>query len=233
MGGGHEDMIGSALRELTAQAPAALPLPYDTVRRRGARRRRRRRAAALAAVAAVCAIGLLGSAASRPEIRQGPAAPAASGPAPAPSPTAPPSSRSVLTTVDVAAHTVRVQDGTTVLKVLPATAGRPDHPTRPGAMTVAEKLASFHVNSSTGPTLAPAAGEGEYNLTLSWCVRLVARDGYVTYICAMPWYGPSVLGRDNRTFGQIGLSSEDARWYFEQARVGDTVQVVNPGAGNP
>ncbi|WP_431683676.1 L,D-transpeptidase [Kitasatospora sp. KL5] len=224
MGSGHEDVIGSALRELTAQAPAALPLPYDTVRRRGARRRRRRRAAVLAAVAAVCVLGLLGSGALLPELRQRPTAPA-------PSPTALPSSRSVLTTVDLTAHTVRVEDGTTVLKVLPATAGRPDHPTRPGAMTVAEKLASYHVNSSTGPTLAPAAGGGEYDLTLSWCVRLVAQDGYSNYICSLPWYGASAFGRQNLTFGQIGLRSEDARWYFEQVAVGDTVQVVDPAAG--
>ncbi|MFG2822409.1 L,D-transpeptidase [Kitasatospora sp. NPDC048365] len=228
----YEDRISSALRGLCAEAPAALPLPYDTVRRRGKGRRSRRRAAALAAVA-VCAVGLLGSAAILPGRQQGSVAPpvTASTPVPSTGESAPPA-REVAGYVDLAAHAVRVQAGGATLRTMPATAGRPAYPTPTGAMKVADKQASLHVSSSTGPTIQPSGG-GEYDLTLDWCVRLLAEDGRSTYVCAMNWYGPAVLGRENRTFGAVGLGTEDARWFFDNVRVGDPVQVVNPESPVP
>ncbi|MFF2045552.1 L,D-transpeptidase [Kitasatospora sp. NPDC058170] len=230
----HEDRISSALRGLYSEAPVALPLPYDTVRRRGMGRRNWRRAAVGAVAAAVCAVGLLSSGAVWPGRQQGAAAPAAAGPTSAP-PTgtiASPPSREVAVYVDLAAHTVRVQSGTTTLRTLPATAGRPDTPTPTGTMKVVDKQASLRLSTSTGPTPRPSDG-GEYELTLPWCVRLIAGDGRSTDVCGMNWYGPSILGRENRTSGAVGLNTEDARWFFDQVQVGDPVSVVNPDRSAP
>lgn len=132
--------------------------------------------------------------------------------------------------MDLTAHTVRVESGTTTLRTLPATAGRPDFPTPTGVMKVAEKHASLHVSSS-GPRLEPS-GEGEYDLTLLWCVRLVAEDGRWAFVCGMQWYGSDTFGHQNRTAGAVGLSTEDARWFFDQVQVGDPVSVVDPGSGH-
>ncbi|GJF34751.1 hypothetical protein KNE206_74510 [Kitasatospora sp. NE20-6] len=230
----HEDRISSSLRGLYREAPVALPLPYDTVRRRGMGRRRRRRAAAGAVAVAVCAVGLLSSGAVWPGRQQGAAAPATAGPTPAPSTgtSAPLPSRDVAGYVDLTEHTVRVRSGTTILRTLPATAGRPDFPTPTGTMKVADKQASPHMSSSTGPTVQPSGG-GEYEPTLSWCVRLIAGDGRSTYVCGMNWYGPDILGHENRTFGAVGLNTEDARWFFDHVQVGDPVSVVNPDRSAP
>ncbi|GAA4840580.1 L,D-transpeptidase [Kitasatospora terrestris] len=231
----QDDRIASALRGLYAQTPAVSPLPYATVRRRAVGRRRRRRAVAVLAVAAaVCGVGVLGPGAFLPG-RHGVAAPAVTGPAPAPSPTTgggpSASPREVAGYVDLAAHTVRVQSGTTTLRTLPATAGRRESPTPTGSLRVADKYASLRTTSSSGPTLQPSQGS-EFDLTLPWCVRLVGEDGHSTYVCGLS-FGPTTFGHENVTRGVVGLSVEDARWFFDTVQVGDPVQVANPEPPGP
>ncbi|MFB7476878.1 L,D-transpeptidase [Kitasatospora sp. NPDC056184] len=229
----HDDRLSSALRGLYAEAPVALPLPYDTVRRRGAGRRRRRRAAVLAVAAAVCGVGLLGSGAVSPGRQQEAAAPAIPWPTPSASASAAPSTGEVAAYVDLTAHTVRIQSGTTTLKTLPATAGRADFPTPTGTMKVADKQASLHVSSSSGWLTPQPSGGDEYDVTLPWCVRLVAEDGRSTFVCGMDWYGAGTFGHENRTYGAVGLSTEDARWFFDHVQVGDPVSVVDPDRPAP
>ncbi|MEV0537419.1 L,D-transpeptidase [Kitasatospora sp. NPDC050463] len=116
---------------------------------------------------------------------------------------------------------------------MPATAGRADFPTPTGLMKVADKQDSLRVSSSSSGPMPQPSGGGEYDLVLPWCVRLVAEDGRSTFVCGMNWYGPGILGHENRTFGAVGLSTEDARWFFDHVQVGDLVSVVNQDRSAP
>ncbi|GAA2274893.1 hypothetical protein GCM10010430_71080 [Kitasatospora cystarginea] len=216
------DRLSVALHGLASNTPAALPLPYQTVRDRGLRRRRRRGIAA--AVGTVCAVALLGSGGLLLQGRHG-AAPSvvpaitpsgSASPAPSGTPTATAARPPIR--VDLARHLVIVgADGAT--RELPATAGAPAHPTRTGWMTVAGKPGTM------GFDFAGSSTEEQYRVSMDWCVQLADRSGYPTYVCGMPFLTGTVFGHENVTHENIGLSTEDARWYFEHVSVGDRVEV--------
>lgn len=232
----RQDGISLALHRLVARSPVALPPPYALVRERGMRRRGRRRAVVAASVA-VCAVAVLGSIGALSQGRAGEGGPAAGALPAAGAPVvnstagAPAGALAPTTTIDLAAHRLTVDDGAGRIRSLPVTAGRPGYATRPGRMRVAEKQATTRMSAGT-------AGLGpQYDLDVHWCVRLVAEDGYTTSVCALDWQSADVIGKENVTSGLVGLSPEDARWYFGEVAVGEVVELVDPepdaAAGTP
>lgn len=127
----------------------------------------------------------------------------------------------VVSTVDVAAHTVTVTRGGEVLRVLKASMGAPEFPTRGGTHLVLEKAASKVLDSDT------VGLPGAYEVEVEWAVRLTYSG---TFTHAAPWSLAS-QGVANVSHGCINLSPDDARWFFEQVRRGDVVEVVNATEG--
>ncbi|MFJ1702414.1 hypothetical protein [Kitasatospora sp. NPDC088346] len=212
-----------ALRELVADAPAAIPLPYGTVRERGVRRRRRRRAA-LGVTAAVCAAALLGGGGLLWQQGRG----AAAGPvAPAASPGA---HRTETTVVVPNANLLIVRTGSEPARPLMAAPGWPLD--GPGAVaegrryTVTAKRATAAMDRRSGAVLAEA-GPAADTAALAWCVGLTAPDGAAVWICTRP-EGLDPFRRQAGTPAAVGLSEADARWYFEHTEVGDLLDVVGP-----
>ncbi|MFI5527130.1 L,D-transpeptidase [Kitasatospora sp. NPDC051853] len=245
----QHDELTVLLRGLAAEAPTALPLPYEVLRRNG-RARRRRRQTGLAALGTVLAIG--GGAVFWPGGGPGAGTEDLSGrPAPVvstvlgtppPSPTAaeekaaeekaavpapveglgpsPLPPGQVRAVVDLSSADLRV-NGTDAAR--PCSVGGPGTPTPAGRMTVISRQRVVVVDSQTGPFLNER-GETWYHLELKWAVELSAADGTSTWVAEMPW---RPVGGKAATSGDIGLRAEDARWFFERVAVGDTVEVRN------
>ncbi|MFB9364614.1 L,D-transpeptidase [Kitasatospora albolonga] len=235
------DELTVLIRGMAAEAPTALPLPYEALRHAGRARRRRRRTG-MAALGTALAIG--GGAVLWPG--SGPAVEELSGrPAPVVSTafgTPPPTDRplevaaqpvpsatedpgpeplppgQVRAVVDLSSFDVRV-NGTDAAR--PCSVGGPGSPTPSGRMTVISRQAVVVMDSQTGPFLT-VGDKSTYHLELNWAVKLSAPDGTSVWIAEMPWRAP---GSSGSTAGDIGLGRGDARWFYERVAVGDTVEV--------
>ena len=127
----------------------------------------------------------------------------------------------VVSTVDVAAHTMTVRRNGEVLRVLPASMGKPEFPTRSGVHLVLEKEATKVMNSDT------VGLPGEYRTKVDWAVRLTYSG---TFTHSAPW-SVRDQGVRNVSHGCINLSPADAKWFYDHARRGDVVEVVNSPVG--
>jgi lipoprotein-anchoring transpeptidase ErfK/SrfK len=127
----------------------------------------------------------------------------------------------VVSTVDVAAHTMTVRRNGEVLRVLPASMGKPEFPTRGGVHLVLEKEATKVMDSDT------VGLPGEYETKVQWAVRLTYSG---TFTHAAPW-SVQDQGVRNVSHGCVNLSPADAEWFYDNARRGDVVEVVNSPVG--
>jgi len=126
----------------------------------------------------------------------------------------------VLGVASISAHTFTVSIDGQVVRQMPASMGKPRHPTPVGSFNVLEKQSSVVMDSRTiGIPLSDPEG---YKLTVSDAVR-VTWGG--VYVHSAPWSVGS-QGYANVSHGCINLSPDNASWYFNQVNVGDPV-VVN------
>jgi lipoprotein-anchoring transpeptidase ErfK/SrfK len=128
--------------------------------------------------------------------------------------------------VDVAAHTMTVLRGGSVLRVLPVTAGSPQHTTYNGIMVISEKYRVTRMNGST------VGFGGEYDIPdVPHAMRLTTSG---TFVHGNYWAPPWVFGAQNTSHGCIGLEDRKgggddtpAGWFYDQSITGDAVRVVN------
>ena len=120
---------------------------------------------------------------------------------------------------DVNAHTFTVSIDGQVARTMPASMGKPKHPTPIGSFTALEKQSPVIMDSRTiGIPLSDPEG---YKLTVYDAVR-VTWGG--VYVHAAPWSVAS-QGNSNVSHGCINLSTDNASWYYDQVNVGDPVIV--------
>jgi lipoprotein-anchoring transpeptidase ErfK/SrfK len=103
--------------------------------------------------------------------------------------------------------------------VFPASMGRPDYPTPVGTYTVLAKERDVVMDSSS--VGIPVDAPDGYLLDVEYAVRFTARG---LFVHSAPWAVNS-LGYENVSHGCVGLSTEDAEWYFNTVNVGDPVIV--------
>ncbi|MCV7175497.1 L,D-transpeptidase [Mycolicibacterium sphagni] len=126
----------------------------------------------------------------------------------------------VLGVANISAHTFTVSIDGQVVRQMPASMGKPKHPTPVGSFNVLEKQASVVMDSRTiGIPLSDPEG---YKLTVADAVRITWGG---VYVHSAPWSVGS-QGNANVSHGCINLSPDNAAWYFDQVHVGDPV-VVN------
>ncbi len=111
--------------------------------------------------------------------------------------------------------------------VFPASMGRPEYPTPVGTYTVLAKDRDVVMDSSTVgiPTDAPDG----YNLDVEYAVRFTQRG---LFVHSAPW-SVNQMGYENVSHGCIGLSTEDAEWYYNNVNVGDPIIVRENGIEVP
>jgi lipoprotein-anchoring transpeptidase ErfK/SrfK len=103
--------------------------------------------------------------------------------------------------------------------VFPASMGRPEYPTPVDTYTVLAKERSVVMDSSS--VGIPVDAPDGYLLTVDKAVRITSRG---LFVHSAPWAVNS-LGFENVSHGCIGLSPEDAEWYYNTVNIGDPVIV--------
>ncbi len=132
---------------------------------------------------------------------------------------------SLVSTVDVAAHTMTVRRNGSVLRVMPASMGRTGYPTKGGIDIVLEKQSQRIMDSST---VGHPKGTPDYYRELVKDTVRITNSGTFTH--SAPW-SVKDQGKSNVSHGCVNLSPTDGHWFFNLARRGDIVQVVNAEVG--
>ncbi|GAA3500881.1 Ig-like domain-containing protein [Streptomyces prasinosporus] len=126
----------------------------------------------------------------------------------------------VTSTVDVVKKTMTVAKNGKTLRTLKVSTGKKDFETWNGTMVVLGKVPSIRMNSAT----VGIFGAEAYDMrSVKWDVQLTPSG---TYAHAAPW-NEGKFGRINASHGCIGMSTTDAKWFYDQVHLGDPVTVVN------
>ncbi|MGY4650922.1 lipoprotein-anchoring transpeptidase ErfK/SrfK [Mycobacterium sp. URHB0021] len=124
---------------------------------------------------------------------------------------------SVVGVADIDAHTFTVSIDGAVARQMPASMGKPKHPTPIGQFTALEKQSTVIMDSRTiGIPLSDPEG---YKLTVNDAVR-VTWGG--VYVHGAPWSVGS-QGYANVSHGCINLSPDNAAWYYDTVSIGDPI----------
>lgn len=129
-------------------------------------------------------------------------------------------SGTVLGVASISNHTFTVSIDGVIQRQMPASMGKPKHPTPVGQFSVLEKYKSIVMDSRTiGIPLEDPEG---YKLTVADAVRITWGG---VYVHSAPWSVGS-QGYENVSHGCINLSPDNALWYFNTVGIGDPV-VIN------
>ncbi|MGW2398813.1 Ig-like domain-containing protein [Kitasatospora sp. NPDC001664] len=124
-------------------------------------------------------------------------------------------------TVDAGSHYLTYKRNGVEERSIPVTTGKPGFSTRNGVKVVLGQEAQVRMN---GESIGIREGSSEaYDLQVKWATRVTWSGEYVH---AAPWSVGS-QGRENVSHGCTGMSTDNAKWFFDQTRIGDVVQVVN------
>ncbi|MEU0740350.1 Ig-like domain-containing protein [Streptomyces sp. NPDC006134] len=127
----------------------------------------------------------------------------------------------VIAVTDAAAHTMTVYRNGEEIRQIPVTTGKPGFDTRNGVKVVLGKERFVRMRSST---VGIAEGSADsYDLPVHFATRVTWSGEYVH---AAPWSVGS-QGSANVSHGCVGMSTENAEWFFGTVREGDLVEVVN------
>lgn len=127
----------------------------------------------------------------------------------------------MVSTVDIAAHTMTVRKNGTVVKKIPITTGKPGFATRNGTKVIISRETTHQMDAATTGT--DKNDPEYYNLLVHYAMRLTWSG---EFIHAAPWSVGS-QGRANVSHGCTGMSMENARWMFDHSKVGDVVVFKN------
>lgn len=135
---------------------------------------------------------------------------------------------SMISTVDMKAHTMTVTRDGKVLKTIPVSTGKSTEErfvTRSGTKVIIEKNGDITMNSAT---VGIPEGDPEYykidtkyNLRVTWTGE---------FLHAAPW-SIGAQGRANVSHGCTNMSMTNAQWMFDNSRVGDIVKFT--GSNRP
>jgi len=129
--------------------------------------------------------------------------------------------KAVVTNVNVQKHTMVVRIDGKVARTIPVTAGKDGFTTRSGVKVIMEK---YPVKRMDARTLGIQPGDPEYYdiRDVRWAQR-VTNSG--EFIHGAPWSSGS-QGSENVSHGCVGMSLQDAQWFFQQTQIGAPVIVT-------
>jgi lipoprotein-anchoring transpeptidase ErfK/SrfK len=108
---------------------------------------------------------------------------------------------------------------------MPTSMGKPKHETPNGIYIVGEQQRKMIMDSSTyGVPITDPEG---YKLEVEYATR-ISNSGI--FVHAAPW-SVAQQGVSNASHGCLNVSTEDGKWFFENARRGDPVIVQNTQGG--
>jgi len=122
---------------------------------------------------------------------------------------------------DDATKTLTVRINGEVVKTMPISMGKDSTPTDNGTYLVGDRY-SFLVMDSSTYGVAVNSPDG-YRTEVNWATQM-SYSGI--YVHSAPWSVGS-QGRANVSHGCLNASPANARWFYDTAKRGDIVQVVN------
>ena len=105
--------------------------------------------------------------------------------------------------------------------------GRPQYPTPVGTYSVLAKERDVVMDSSS--VGIPVDAPDGYLLDVEYAIRFTQRG---LFVHSAPW-AVNQMGYENTSHGCVGLSTEDAEWYFKTVNVGDPIIVRENGIEVP
>lgn len=118
--------------------------------------------------------------------------------------------------VDLGKKTMTVFEDGREARSMMISGGSPQYPTWNGKMVVLGKASSVRMTS------ASVGIPDFYDKTVHWAVHLTSSG---TYTHAAPW-NAALFGRVNASHGCVGMSDEDAKWFFDRSVRGDLVETT-------
>ena len=128
---------------------------------------------------------------------------------------------SLISTVDITAHTMSVRRNGQLLRVLPVSTGRAQYPTKGGVHIILTVEKEHLYNSAT--VGIPTAGPDGYYEKLPFSMRISNGGAFVHANPATVKF----QGRLNVSHGCVNLSLADAQWFYAISHRGDVVNVVH------
>ena len=125
-----------------------------------------------------------------------------------------------VSTVDIAAHTLTITRDGAPLRTIPITTGKDGYETRNGTKVIISRETEHRMDAATLGT--DKNDPDYYNLVVKYAMRLTWSG---EFIHAAPW-SVGQQGSANVSHGCTGMSTADAKWLFEQSKVGDVVTFV-------
>ncbi|MEO8329837.1 MAG: Ig-like domain-containing protein [Candidatus Nanopelagicales bacterium] len=128
---------------------------------------------------------------------------------------------SMVSTVDIAKHTMVVKQDGDVIRKIDVTTGKPGWDTRVGTKVIMSKDRNVVMDAAT---IDVDAGDPEYyRLDVEYAMRLTWSG---EYIHAAPW-SESSQGEENVSHGCTGISMTDAAWFYNASKIGDVITYIN------
>ena len=126
---------------------------------------------------------------------------------------------SMISTVDIRGHHMTVRRGGQVIKVIPVSTGRPGATTetRSGTKVIIRK--EGHVTMDSTTIGIPKGKPGYYKEETDWNLRVTWTG---EYLHSAPW-SVGAQGNANVSHGCVNMSPANAKWMFENSKVGDVV----------
>ncbi|MGX7730206.1 L,D-transpeptidase [Rhodococcus sp. 2H158] len=131
----------------------------------------------------------------------------------------------LITVADDNTKTITVTRNGEVVKTMPTSFGKPGYETPNGTYIVGEKFRDMYMDSSTYGV--PVDSPEGYRTYVEYATR-ISNSGI--FVHAAPW-SEWAQGNTNVSHGCLNVSTEDGRWFFENAQKGDPVIVQNTGGG--
>jgi lipoprotein-anchoring transpeptidase ErfK/SrfK len=134
---------------------------------------------------------------------------------------------SMVSTVDIRSHQMTVRRGGQVIKVIPVSTGRPGATTetRSGTKVIIRK--EGHVTMDSTTIGIPKGKPGYYKEETDWNLRVTWTG---EYLHSAPW-SVGAQGNTNVSHGCVNMSPANAKWMFENSKVGDVVKFT--GSNRP
>jgi lipoprotein-anchoring transpeptidase ErfK/SrfK len=128
--------------------------------------------------------------------------------------------RSMVSTVDMKAHTMVVRRDGTVIRRFKVSTGKPGPltETRSGTKVIIERQSAIVMDSAT--VGIPKGNPNYYKIKTQWNLRLTWTG---EYIHSAPW-SVNAQGTQNVSHGCTNLAPADAEWMFKSSRMGDVVK---------
>jgi lipoprotein-anchoring transpeptidase ErfK/SrfK len=125
--------------------------------------------------------------------------------------------RSMVSLVNLKAHTLKVYQDGKLLRAIPVTGGKPGYTSRSGTKVVLGKV-YFKVMDGTSIGI-PKDSPDYYQLDVYYAVQ-VTRSG--EFVHAAPW-STWAQGETNVSHGCIGMNTSNGRWFYDRSIVGDII----------